>query len=196
MRTVALALTALWTSIVPPAQAEPVCSVAKAAILHCDPLAPANIEKIIEWVKRQLGPPAVPPPQDGVVLTKIGNSYMLKASVNVGGPNRGGGDRSVNFVLDSGADLVCLPTAMVDDMIRRSELRQNEIHFSRFSNANGRTQISRRFELWEMHLDGYIITDVPATDGCAEPLLGQSFLNRFHSYSIDNDRQALILIWR
>jgi predicted aspartyl protease len=129
--------------------------------------------------------------QIGVPLTKVQNSYMLTALLD-----SLSGRRTVNFVLDTGADLVCLPDAMVDDMIRRGELQQSKIGFVRLRNADGHTQITRRFVLWEIDLDGYIIVDVPATDGGAVPLLGQSFLNKFQSYQIDNARQVLVLTWR
>jgi len=61
--------------------------------------------------------------------------------------------------------------------------------------ADGSTLKSERFILRELKVGDPVLSNVVASIGSVkgEPLLGQSFLARFRSWSIDNDRHLLAL---
>jgi predicted aspartyl protease len=61
--------------------------------------------------------------------------------------------------------------------------------------ADGSTLKSERFILRELKVGNRILSNVVASIGSVkgEPLLGQSFLAGFGSWSIDNDRHLLAL---
>ena len=59
--------------------------------------------------------------------------------------------------------------------------------------ADGTTRMTRRFILRSLVVGDQNVHKVEASDGCTEPLLGQSFLGVFNSYHIDNQHQTLVL---
>jgi len=61
--------------------------------------------------------------------------------------------------------------------------------------ADGSTLKSERFILRELKVGDRVLSNVVASIGSVrgEPLLGQGFLARFGSWSIDNDRHLLAL---
>jgi hypothetical protein len=64
--------------------------------------------------------------------------------------------------------------------------------------ADGSTVESDRFLLHELKVGGYVLSNVLASiaDVKSTPLLGQSFLSRFSSWALDNDRHMIILVSR
>jgi predicted aspartyl protease len=120
-----------------------------------------------------------------IPLRKVGNSYKVGGVIG-GGP--------VDFTLDTGADLICLPDTMVNRLIALGLLVPDDfIGSGRMRTADGASRMTRRFILRSLVVGDQNVHQVEGTDGCREPLLGQSFLGVFNSYHIDNQHQTLVL---
>lgn len=61
--------------------------------------------------------------------------------------------------------------------------------------ADGSTLQSYEFRLHEIKIGDYTVQNVTATVGptAGNPLLGQSFLSRFGTWTLDNNRHMLVL---
>jgi clan AA aspartic protease (TIGR02281 family) len=102
----------------------------------------------------------------------------------------------MEFVLDSGADSVVLPREIVLTLIRAGTLQQSDlIAPTTIEVASGGEFQSVAFRIRELQVGRHMIRDVTGvvSPTGASPLLGGSFLSRFASWSIDNQRNALIL---
>jgi clan AA aspartic protease (TIGR02281 family) len=104
---------------------------------------------------------------------------------------------SIPFVLDSGAADVQLPAEVVLTLIRTGTLSDTDfLGGSSYVLANGTTLSSPRFNIHEMRIGNHVVRDVEASVGPAiksEALLGQSFLSKLPSWTLDNRRHVLIL---
>jgi predicted aspartyl protease len=114
----------------------------------------------------------MPAHADGPIpLIKVGNSYSMTAAV---------GSVPITFHLDTGADLVCLPNATADKLIRRGEATLTDSDVETLY-ADGNVMKTRRFMLRKLIVGEYQLTNVMAADGCSNALFGQSALLRFPS---------------
>jgi hypothetical protein len=104
---------------------------------------------------------------------------------------------SIPFVLDSGAANVQLPAEVVLTLIRTGTLSEGDfIGEGSYVLADGSTLRSRRFIIREMRVGEHVVADVAASVGPAvssDALLGQSFLAKLPSWTLDNKRHVLIL---
>ena len=101
------------------------------------------------------------------------------------------------FLLDTGADVVALPAEVVFTLIRTRTLQSSDfIGRENFVMADGRELPSYKFKIRELRVGRHMLRDVIGSlnPALTEPLLGGSFLSRFASWSIDNQRNALILL--
>jgi clan AA aspartic protease (TIGR02281 family) len=104
---------------------------------------------------------------------------------------------SIQFVLDSGASEVSIPTDVFMTLMRIHSVRDNDfIGDGIFITADGTKHKSQRFILREVQAGTRVIKDVIANVVSIEgdPLLGQSFLSRLPSWSIDNNSHVLNLV--
>jgi predicted aspartyl protease len=103
----------------------------------------------------------------------------------------------IPFVLDSGAAEVQLPAEVVLTLARTGTLAEGDfIGSGSFVLANGDTLRSPRFIIREMRIGEHVIRDVAASVGPAihsQALLGQSFLSKLPSWTLDNNRHVLVL---
>jgi len=103
----------------------------------------------------------------------------------------------IPFVLDSGAAEVQLPAEVVLTLIRTGTLSESDfIGRSSYVLANGSTFRSARFNIREMRVGENVVRNVAASIGPAvssDALLGQSFLSKLPSWTLDNKRHMLIL---
>jgi clan AA aspartic protease (TIGR02281 family) len=103
---------------------------------------------------------------------------------------------TVPFMIDSGAATVCIPADVAAELEQNGALWPNDYHEKRiFSMANG-----SRSEGVMIHIKSLQVGDrrVENISGVVTParsplLLGQSFLSRFKTWSIDNERKLLVL---
>jgi clan AA aspartic protease (TIGR02281 family) len=103
---------------------------------------------------------------------------------------------SVNFVLDTGASDVLIPQEVADALTRSGALgRDDFIGTQTYQLADGSRVKSRRIVLRELTVGGQSVRNVVASIGPARSpaLLGQTFLSKFPSWTLDNERQVLEL---
>jgi clan AA aspartic protease (TIGR02281 family) len=103
---------------------------------------------------------------------------------------------TIPFILDTGANELAVPLDVAMTLARAGALEENAILESRqYTFANGATQTLPRIVIRSVGVGNQVIHNVTATINPArsEPLLGQSFLSRFGTVSIDYQQQRLLL---
>lgn len=136
-------------------------------------------------------PPSLPPgsPVSGeILLESDGRGYSVPVSIN--------GAPAVKFVVDSGASVVAVPKDLVEQLtkagtIAASDLRGRDVYVT----ADGKRHHGTWLMLRQLDVGGHTVTNVTASVGPANsaPLLGQSFLAKFKSWTLDNQRHVLII---
>ena len=103
---------------------------------------------------------------------------------------------SINFTIDSGATDVSVPENVYSTLIRAGSVSPVDFLDKRaYKLADGSTEYSQRFRIRSLRVGNLELLDVMASvvPSAGSPLLGQSFLSRLKSWSIDNERQALVI---
>jgi hypothetical protein len=103
---------------------------------------------------------------------------------------------TVKFAIDSGASDVSVSTDIVSRLMRSGTLSRSDFLGSQtYSLADGSKVANETFMIHVLRVGDREIRDVIASvsTDVGGLLLGQSFLNRFKSWSIDNQRQVLVL---
>ena len=103
---------------------------------------------------------------------------------------------TLNFVVDSGASDVSLPADVVLTLARAGTIAPTDFIGSQtYVLADGSKLSSQKFRLRSLKLGDHTLQNVVGSVAPVkgELLLGQSFLGRFKSWSIDNQRQVLRL---
>ena len=121
-------------------------------------------------------------------LKSVGGTFELPVTIN--------GMLTLNFVVDSGASDVSIPADVVSTLIRTETIDDSDfIGKITYVLANGTEVPSAQFRIRSLKVGDLEIRDVTAgiNNIIGDPLLGQSFLRRFRSWSIDNQRHVLIL---
>jgi hypothetical protein len=143
-------------------------------------------------------PPEVAPNSDAqpqeegltsdVAMRRLGGTYIVPVSIN--------GRLTLDFVVDSGAADVSIPADVVLTLIRTGTLEAGDfVGHQTYVLADGSKVPSLTFRIRDLKVGG---NDVRNVLGSIAPvsgtlLLGQSFLGRFKSWSIDNYRHVLVL---
>ncbi|MFZ2107046.1 MAG: retroviral-like aspartic protease family protein [Roseiarcus sp.] len=134
-----------------------------------------------------------PSPSSGhaeVGLLQDGGTFKVPVVIN--------GTLSLSFIVDSGATDVNIPVDVMLTLMRTGTLRQEDfLGTNTYVLADGSSVPSQTFRIRSLKVGDRVIEDVTATMGNVKGdlLLGQSFLSRFTSWSINNRRQALVLEW-
>lgn len=103
---------------------------------------------------------------------------------------------SLNFTIDSGATDVSIPASLFSTLTRDGIVSPQDLLDKRlYKLADGSGEISQRFRIRSLRVGKLEVRDVIASvgDSGGMLLLGQSFLSRLKSWSIDNERQALLI---
>jgi clan AA aspartic protease (TIGR02281 family) len=111
-------------------------------------------------------------------------------------PGRVNGAVSLDFVLDTGASDVLIPGEVAQALERAGKLAAGDFIGTRtYVLADGSRVPSKRIILRELMVGDQRLVNVTASIGPARtrPLLGQSFLSRFPSWMLDNQRHVLVL---
>ncbi len=101
-----------------------------------------------------------------------------------------------DFILDTGASEVSIPSNLFIDLLKAGTIKYEDILPSEsYELADGSTVINPRFNIRILKVGGCVIENVPGSiDKPNSPLLlGQSFLNRLPSWTLDNHAQKLII---
>jgi len=129
------------------------------------------------------------PPQDEIQL-QLHNGVFAVPVVVIGAI-------SIPFVLDSSSADVQLPAEVVFTLIRTGTVSEGDFIGARsYVLANCTTLRSPRFNIREMRVGEHVVRNVAASVGPAvtsDALLGQSFLSKLQSWTLDNKRHVLIL---
>jgi clan AA aspartic protease (TIGR02281 family) len=129
-----------------------------------------------------------PSSADQITLEQEHGIYMVPVRINQA--------VTIPFILDSGASEVAIPADVFTTLMRSHSVRDNDfIGDAIFVTADGTKHKSQRFILREVKVGSQVINDVVANVVPIEgdPLLGQSFLSRLPSWSIDNNAHVLNL---
>jgi clan AA aspartic protease (TIGR02281 family) len=103
---------------------------------------------------------------------------------------------SLNFVLDTGATEVSIPEDVYSTLKRAGAVAKGDLLSSaEYELADGTTRAAQRFRIRSLRIGELELRDVVASisPSGASLLLGQSFLERLPSWSIDNKRHLLVL---
>lgn len=123
-----------------------------------------------------------------IPMENIGGVYQVPIRIN--------DTITLDGVVDSGAADVTIPADVVLTLMRSKTISQEDfLSAETYVLADGSKVPSPRFMIKSLRVGGKTLENVTASivSENAQILLGQSFLNRFRSWSIDNDKHALIL---
>src|ERR1700720_4426148 len=102
----------------------------------------------------------------------------------------------LNFMLDSGASERLIPGGVYLTLTRTGTVKPSDFLGSQiYSLADGSKLKGARFLIRELRVGNQVATDVVASVGplTGDLLLGLSFLSRFGTVTLDNNRHVLIL---
>jgi len=137
---------------------------------------------------RASGRKSGPKNSSAVRLKKEGGTYVVPVLIN--------NAITLSFVIDSGASDVSIPADVVLTLIRTGTLRQVDFLGKKvYTLADGSRLPSQTFRIRSMKVGDRVVENVTGSVAPVEGslLLGQSFLGRFKSWSIDNGNHALLL---
>ncbi len=106
------------------------------------------------------------------------------------------GALTLKFVVDSGAADVSIPADVFMTLLRTDTITEGDfLGKQTYQLADRSTVPSQRSVIRSLKVGDRILENVTGSVApvAGSLLLGQSFLSRFKSWSIDNQRQALIL---
>ena len=104
----------------------------------------------------------------------------------------------LQFLVDPGSAVVVIPRAALSQLVANGTVSEDDVvGVSVYGQLADRSLYRRReIRLRELRVGNEVARDVIAAEvspGLSHPLLGQTFLRRFASVTIDNQRRTLIL---
>jgi clan AA aspartic protease (TIGR02281 family) len=121
-------------------------------------------------------------------LEEDGGTYVLPVLIN--------NTITLKFTIDSGASDVSIPADVAHTLVRSGTITSDDfIGTQTFTLADGSTVPSPLFRIRSLKVGDIELQNVVATitNENGSLLLGQSFLSRLSSWSIDNDRHVLLM---
>ena len=122
-----------------------------------------------------------------VPMNNDGGVYVVPVVVN--------GAITLDFVVDSGASDVSIPADVVMTLMRTGTLKQSDFLGQKiYVLADGTKVPSQTFRIRSLKVGNKVLENVNGSIASVNGslLLGQSFLGRFKSWSIDNSKHALV----
>jgi len=126
--------------------------------------------------------------RETIVLRREGGTFVLPTSIN--------GRLTLDFTLDSGAADVCIPADVAGTLMRTKTLTAEDfLGRQTYILADGSLLPSRQVRIRSLRIGDVEIKNVVASivPQNGSLLLGQSFLGRLPSWTIDNRQPALIV---
>jgi clan AA aspartic protease (TIGR02281 family) len=123
-----------------------------------------------------------------IPLQRKGNEYTVPVRIN--------DTITLPFILDTGATELLIPADVALTLIRTGALSGDDFLGKRvYSMANGSEQLSERVLIRKVQVGDHTVNDVTASVSppTSEPLLGESFLSKFGTVTIDYNRLILTL---
>jgi clan AA aspartic protease (TIGR02281 family) len=124
----------------------------------------------------------------GIPIKIDGGTFVVPATIN--------GKITLDFTIDTGASVVTVPVDVVSTLIRTGSIvREDFLGEAQFHLADGSILPSPVFIIRSLKVGDQIVENVQASVAPIKGslLLGQSFLKRFNSWSVDN-RQGLLFL--
>ena len=103
---------------------------------------------------------------------------------------------SIQFVVDPGAGVVVIPLAVLRHLVQNRTVTESDVvGIGTAELADSSLHLTARVRLRELRVGNTVVRDVTAavSPALTQPLLGQSFFQRFAYVTLDNRRQVLIL---
>jgi predicted aspartyl protease len=103
---------------------------------------------------------------------------------------------TLDAIVDSGASDMSIPADIVSTLVRTRTITDEDfLGEQTYVLADGSKVPSQRFRIRSLKVGNKTVDNVVASIGSVngEILLGQSFLNRFKSWSVDNEQHTLVL---
>jgi clan AA aspartic protease (TIGR02281 family) len=141
-------------------------------------------------------PAKPPPPEQPSAISGAAVVPMISEGGTFVVPVRINDQITLKFVIDSGASDVSVPADVVMTLLRTGTITDADfLGTQEYRMANGSVVPSKQFVIRSLKVGDWTLNDVTGSVAPVEGalLLGQSFLRRFKSWSIDNQREALIL---
>ncbi len=124
-----------------------------------------------------------------VPMQENGGVYAVPVSIN--------GALTIGFIIDSAAADVSIPADVVLTLFRTDTLKQSDfLGTQKYTLADGSTVPSPTFRIRSLKVGSITLENVigSVADVRSTPLLGQSFLQRFQSWSVNNRQHSLTLV--
>jgi clan AA aspartic protease (TIGR02281 family) len=170
-------------------------NMARSEVLEAERLNPGLTEisaKAVRQLKTELGliegANGNSPLETRIPLVKMSGGLIAPVVIN--------NTLKLNVIVDSGASDVSIPADVFASLVQANTVTQADITGTRnYKNADGEVFRSKTFIIRSLKIGNIEAPNVQAkvSPSNAPPLLGQSFLKRFKSWSIDNSTQELIL---
>jgi clan AA aspartic protease (TIGR02281 family) len=125
---------------------------------------------------------------ESIPLSVQGGTFVIPVVIN--------GQITLNFTIDSGAADVSIPADVVSTLMRTGTIQESDfVGKKTYRLADGSSVPSVTFVIRSLKVGNHLLENVTGSVASAQAdlLLGQSFLRRFNSWSIDNKRQMLLL---
>jgi hypothetical protein len=148
--------------------------------------SPVETEPVLPVTAMPL--PELASSSDPIDLERRGDSYMVPVRIN--------STITLPFVLDTGAEELVIPADVVLTLIRAGAITRNDfVGEEPYRVANGSEEIGEQMIIRKLQVGQHIANNVTALVSSPKgaPLLGQSFLSRFGSLTLDYRRLVLIL---
>ena len=123
-----------------------------------------------------------------VPLESDGGTFLVPVTIN--------NALTLKFTIDSGAANVHIPEDVASTLVRTGTITRDDVIGNRtFVLADGSTVPGVEFRIRKLQVGTLVLEDVIGSVGGPDSslLLGQSFLSRLSTWSIDNKRAALVL---
>ena len=125
---------------------------------------------------------------ESIPLKSEGGTFVLPVLIN--------GKITLDFLLDSGAADVSIPSDVFSTLRRTQTISKEDLlKPGEYQLADGSTQRQQRFRIRSLKVGSVELRDVVGSVGPTEGtlLLGQSFLSRLQTWSVDNQRHVLVI---
>jgi clan AA aspartic protease (TIGR02281 family) len=128
-----------------------------------------------------------PASSESIQLEELHGVYMVPVRINDA--------ITIPFVLDSGAGDISVPEDVFKTLIRTRTVTESDLLAPEtYVLADGSERLKQRFVLHELRVGDHVVNNVTASvaPDKADPLLGQSFLNKLPAWTMDNTRHTLV----
>lgn len=126
----------------------------------------------------------------------VGGVKMIERDGSLWAPVQINRKLQIEFIVDSGASEVQIPEDVFRTLVRTGTISNTDfLGKNIYTLADGSKVPSDRYMLRRLEVGTYVVENVTASIGAAnsDPLLGQSFLSKFRSWTLDNKNDVLIL---